>query len=103
MKDAHETHPPSRADLEYGASGSEASADRLSTEQLRRIAEHISTWTYQHLISTTSIDRLTAMEASCQAANRFCQVLLLTINEAEGRVKLPTCSGSRRAQDGGKV
>ncbi len=53
----------------------------LSQEDRVRIAEFIKSWTYNFLISKTSIPRVTALCAACDAADEHARMLALVITE----------------------
>ena len=47
----------------------------MNDTKAKYIANHIAEWVYQHLISTTQIDRQTARMAAVNAANKAAQSL----------------------------
>jgi hypothetical protein len=54
----------------------------MNEEKLKYMAGHVQAWAFQHLTSTTQIDRDTAMRAATDAANEWGRMLKLTLSES---------------------
>ena len=57
--------------------------------EIRRMAEHVATWTFRHLIQTTNIDRVPSAQIATDAANRYAQALTLAISESQSPNERP--------------
>ncbi len=53
----------------------------ITLEQREYIARHIQQWVFQHLISVTSIDQITALTGATDAANEHGRMLALVLSE----------------------
>jgi hypothetical protein len=54
---------------------------KVTEQTIKDAAQHATAWTYQHLIATTDVERIVALEAAKDAGDHFAQALGLSLRE----------------------